>query len=197
MTYDLFASAEPPAGLVLDLGCGPGLDGPGLLERGFDLVGLDIIPAFLRHAAVEPAFAGRVVCGDLKALPCRCGIFAGVWADGSLHHVAKADLGHALKEIHGVLAPGGVLFASVERGAGETLVAPSRGLEHERFYAYYEPEEMRDAVSAAGFTLIEMIVSGRTDQSEGFLAFTARKRRVTPEGRDEGEPRPHQPPPNP
>jgi hypothetical protein len=75
--------------------------------------------------------------------------FDGVWACASLVHFPKHVLPNALNRIHSALVPGGVLFATVQEGAG-TKVTPDG-----RFYAYYQLSEFLDIVSAAGFTAEE------------------------------------------
>ena len=39
--FPLFAALLPEGGLVLDAGCGPGMDRPRLLESGSEVIGMD------------------------------------------------------------------------------------------------------------------------------------------------------------
>ena len=169
--YDLFAESAKPGGTILDLGCGPGYDAPGLKLRGFKLVGFDAVRSFLE--ANPQAYDGRVVQGDLRALPFAPESFDGVWADGVLHHVPKADIDRLLRRVRALLRPWGVLAVSVERGMGERFAPPEGGILEPRFYAYYEPEELQTRLESAGFEPVGLIVGGESARSHGFVMATA------------------------
>jgi SAM-dependent methyltransferase len=49
-TVERIAAAIPPSGTVLDLGCGVGRIGAGLVEAGHEVTGVDNSPAMLMHA---------------------------------------------------------------------------------------------------------------------------------------------------
>lgn len=174
-SYDLFQRHASPGWLTLDLGCGAGADATGLASRGFRLVGVDMSVSLLRLAQNEKALLGRVCWADMRALPIRAASFDAVWADGSLHHLPKAQLGLALSEIGRLLKPEGVLFASVERGASETMVL-DQSLGKWRFYAKFEPDEVRAFLSAYSFDTMEQLLGEPGYRTDGWIAVVARKR---------------------
>lgn len=175
-SFDRFATLMVPGGLVLDLGCGSGLDAPALLGRGFRLIGLDISAKMLRIAQSIPEVAGRLLLGEMRALPLADGSVDAVWADGSLHHLPKSVTGRAVREAARVLRRGGILAASVERGDFEGFVENSEGVAGKRWYSYYEPGEFRDLVAAAGIEIIELVAGGPAPHSNGFVGLSGRKR---------------------
>jgi ubiquinone/menaquinone biosynthesis C-methylase UbiE len=175
-SYDMFGRTVEPGGLILDLGCGAGFDAEGLQSRGFSLVGLDIVETLLKAANVRDAFVGRLVRADMMTLPFAAGSFEGVWADGSLHHLRKADLPTALTEIRRVLKPACALFVSVERGSSEGLASPDADVTGARYYARYEADELTAAIRLAGFDVVESVVNGPSDRSGGFVAACATRR---------------------
>lgn len=65
-------------GSTLDLACGAGRHMAAFGAAGLDMVGLDLSPFLLARAGSDPALAGRLVRGDMRALPFRDGAFAGV-----------------------------------------------------------------------------------------------------------------------
>src|SRR5579883_951733 len=67
--YDRFAALLPAGALVLDLGCGSGLDAAPLAARGLRLIGLDVSRAMLTIAQTRPELAGRVLVAELCSLP--------------------------------------------------------------------------------------------------------------------------------
>lgn len=100
--------AGPPAGHALDLGCGTGHLSRLLRARGHAVVSLD-----RRFEPCVDALAGSgllPVQADATALPFASGSFTTVVALDLLEHV---DDRSALAEIARVLAPQGLLFATV------------------------------------------------------------------------------------
>lgn len=138
----------PVAPRLLDLGCGPGRDMAWLEGAGASVVGLDLSPGMLRHA--RTIVQGRLVEGDMRALPFAAASFDGVWCMASLLHVPKADAGSVLAEVHRVLVDGGLVAVSVKHGAGERWEAGPAGWP-ERFFARYTANELRALLGAAGF----------------------------------------------
>lgn len=58
----------PPFGRALDLGCGRGLYTAELGRRGWDAVGVDVVPTAIRAAQREHAAHARFVLGDVTRL---------------------------------------------------------------------------------------------------------------------------------
>ena len=91
--YDL-AFPEPPAGLLLDLGCGTGAHTIRLARRGYKVVGAELTLAGAQAAAKrlrDEGFAPMVVVADAEQLPFKDGAFHTVWAALLLHHFPVLD----------------------------------------------------------------------------------------------------------
>ncbi len=175
-SYDSFRALLAPGATVLDLGCGSGHDAPALAGRGLSLTGLDVSVALLQIAA-STALRGRLVRGDLRSLPFVSGAFAALWLDGTLHHVRKSDVPAALAGCARVLKPGGLLFAAVERGAGEGFVhSGASKFDSPRWYALYELAELHALLTAADFDLIDHTMGDPGPSSDhGFVSVFARR----------------------
>ena len=100
-----FASALPPGGTVLDLGCGGGQDALSFTRLGFQVIGSD---ASLKIAAEAQRRTGLPIrikkfdeLDDSEA-------FDGIWASASLHHVPAAELPDLFTRMHEALKPGGL-----------------------------------------------------------------------------------------
>ena len=93
---------------VLDLGCGHGMASVVLARRGARVTACDLSLGYLREAQ-QRARANdvniRLVACDAERLPFAGGAFDRVWGNAILHHL---DLSVAARELHRVLAPGGV-----------------------------------------------------------------------------------------
>ena len=101
------ATADVPAGTILDLGSGTGITAQRMLSvhPGADLVGVDASEAMLAHAR-ELVPGATFVVADLEA-PLPPGPFDVVVSAFAVHHLdgaAKADL---FARVAAVLAPGG------------------------------------------------------------------------------------------
>lgn len=154
-----FAKRLSHGDTVIDLGCGAGRDLKSLCDRGLRPVGLD---ASLPLAKLAHDHSGcPIVVGDLRALPFATSIAEAGWASASLLHMSKEDAVVALKEIHRVIKPGGLLFSSVKRGEGCSVD------DEGRWFSYYEPDEWRSLLEVAGFSVIESAI---TKQNVGTLS---------------------------
>jgi ubiquinone/menaquinone biosynthesis C-methylase UbiE len=107
--WDRISSAEipemmgSPAGVALDLGCGTGTAGNGLLKSGMKVVGADLSEPCLRAAKRR---LDAVVRADAVALPFGDERFDAIVCRGALHHLPDPD--RALDEARRVLKSGGI-----------------------------------------------------------------------------------------
>jgi SAM-dependent methyltransferase len=95
---------------VLDVGCGRGAMGRLLKERGHHVSGIELVP---RAADEARHWLDHVVTGDVEAdgLPFAVGSFDAVVFADVLEHLV--DPWRLLREAAALLAPGGVVVASV------------------------------------------------------------------------------------
>ena len=102
-------NASLPAGCrVLELGCGPDSVAWDLIERGFDVTGIDIsaqaIDRARREAVRRDIDPSRFVVMNAEALEFPAGSFDAIIGSSILHHL---DLEASLRGIRRVLGPGG------------------------------------------------------------------------------------------
>jgi SAM-dependent methyltransferase len=102
-----------PGMRLLDAGCGPGSITLGLAERiaPGDCIGIDADTAAIEHARALAAERGttnaRFDAGDVYALPYEHASFDAVFSNALLQHLA--DPAAAVREMHRVLKPGGIV----------------------------------------------------------------------------------------
>ena len=137
---------EPPF-RILDLGCGPGRDLVALTKLGHTAIGLE---GAARFVAMARADSGCTVWQqDFLALELPAASFDGILANASLFHVPARELPRVLGQLFATLVPGGVLFSSNPRGAGE------EGWSGGRYGAYHDLEAWRGFLTGVGFLELE------------------------------------------
>ena len=138
-----FMDAVPKAGSVLDLGCGTGGACAHMEAAGFAVTGMDASREMLTIARsksdanfIEASFE------DLNAEA----EFDGIWANFSLLHAERSDMPHHLAAIYTALKPNGVFHLGLKTGSG------SARDKIDRFYTYYETDELQKLLETAGFS---------------------------------------------
>ena len=154
---------------VLDIACGTGVVTRLAAERAGEegaVAGLDINPAMLAVARSVPSSGAAIEWheGDAEALPLADGSFDLVLSSLGLQFVS--DKGTALREMRRVLDPDGrlaiatvgptpPLFAILEQALGRYL-KPEVAAFVRSVFSLYQPQELEELASAAGFRDVEV-----------------------------------------
>lgn len=154
-------------GRVADLGCGPGIMVPLVVERGGSFVGVDVSPEMIKEATAKYGDLSDVSfhVGNIEALDFPDDSFDQVVCMGVIEYLEQPV--KALEEIGRVLRPGGMALVSVSkryhtdrlaapltapvRWAARRLGAPGSGQVHR---AGMQPREL-DAAAARGHMVSE------------------------------------------
>lgn len=143
---DRFAAGLPAAAKILDVGCGSGWPiGAALLERGFQLTGVDASPGLIAHAQTTLPKGVWSVADMRDALP--PGPFDGVLAWHSLFHLSPDDQKKVLPKLAACVAEGGRLMFTSGQAHGETI-GQWRG--EPLYHASLDPEAYRALLADAG-----------------------------------------------
>src|SRR5215217_2070335 len=145
-----FAARLAAGARVLDVGCGPAHDTAGLRELGLRVAGFDRSRGMLAQARLQQL---PLLLGDMRHLPVRDDALDGLWVCASFLHIPKRDAPMLLSELRRVLRPGGVLFISIKRGQGQRWIAHGTG--RQRFFVFYQEDELDALLAVAGFTVRE------------------------------------------
>lgn len=147
----------PHEGMILDAGCGSGRDMIAFSDAGFKVSGFDASEELCRIAAEKTGIPVRQKrFEDLEGYA-ECD---GIWACASLLHVARADLPDVLNRLHGLLKPGGILYASFKYGNGERI-------KDGRYFCDFTEASCRSLMEQAGFIIKEIFVSGDVREGRG------------------------------
>ena len=154
---DRFAGGVSEAGLVGDLGCGPGHVASYLHGRGVNVIGIDLSPAMIEQASrLNPGVAFRR--GDMLALDVEDEAWAGAVAFYSIIHVPRDEVVKALVEIKRVLRPGASLLMAFHIGAEVVHLDELWGRAISADFVFFQPEEMENYLNAAGFIVEEVMI---------------------------------------
>lgn len=148
----LLADARlPETGLMLDVGCGSGQTASwfGTLYPGWRVAGLDIAPEGLQAARALQVSVSQASALQLPH-PDRCADVV-ITLDVMQHlPLAAGDLA-ALREMHRVLKPGGVLLLRTNAQAFPRTPDDARYNFHR-----YEPAELREKLERCGFRVKQL-----------------------------------------
>jgi ubiquinone/menaquinone biosynthesis C-methylase UbiE len=145
-----------PGQTLLDAGCGTGSLLPVLLERASRVVGVDHSVESLELARErvpeEQHERLELAAGDLRALPLQDAMADRALCFEVLQHIPTDDFRQqALRELHRVLRPGGLLVLSVYRWRGRIRRHKEGFFDHGLYRYAFTPRELRTAMRAAGF----------------------------------------------
>lgn len=132
---------------VLDVGCGPGEGAALMTNRGYRVLGIDLVPEFLRETKSQTGERAEISRMDMRTLALDAAVFDAVWASASFYHVPRGDADRTASELFRVLRPGGPLFCGVRRGEG------TKELEDGRQATLWSPDDLRDLFRDAGFAI--------------------------------------------
>ncbi|MCP1623812.1 class I SAM-dependent methyltransferase [Pseudomonas nitroreducens] len=155
--------------VLLDFGCGPGRDLCALKGMGHAPVGLDGCADFVVMA--REASGCEVWQQDFLALDLPAERFDGIYANASLFHVPRSELPRVLRQLHGALKPGGVLFSSNPRGENQ------EGWNGGRYGSYHDLQNWTRLLEDAGFRELEHYYrpAGLPREQQPWLASVWRK----------------------
>ncbi len=164
-----------PGETVLDLGCGNGKDAGFLGSKNLKVTGADFSRGML-NLARERNPGIPFVMTDMRRLAFGREKFSGVWANGCVYHVPKADFPEVLSEVRRVLKERGIYSFNFKIGEGEGLEEKPRSFDGgERYYAYYGIEEMMVLLEKAGLEFVVMVGYPKEIFGETIFHFWAQK----------------------
>ncbi|MEC4016530.1 class I SAM-dependent DNA methyltransferase [Streptomyces sp. H27-D2] len=146
------AAALPPGSRILDVGCGTGLPtARQLTDSGHHVTGVDLSPVMVKLAR-DNVPGGTFHQLDLAELAdSGLGPFDGVAAFFALLMLPRAEVPHALRMLHGLLRPGGLLALAMVEADVDDFSIPFLG--NAIRVSGYLRDDLRQVVREAGFEI--------------------------------------------
>lgn len=142
-------------GRILDLGCGPGHHSKYFSNIGFNVIGIDLSKEMIEIARKEsPKSKFKVM--DILDLNFEEDSFDGIWASASLLHVPKNKIKSVLIKLKKTLKNNGILYISLKEGLGSELFSDARYGGVDKFYVYYQLNEIQKILKDVGFDILEI-----------------------------------------
>lgn len=107
-----FVELLPKKALVLDIGCGPGMDSAYFHKKGFNVVGIDVSEEMISFAAKKTLQVDFKVM-DMRSLDFKDNSMDGIWISYSFLHILEADAKATVAEFRRVLKNGCPIFIAV------------------------------------------------------------------------------------
>lgn len=143
--------------IILDAGCGAGHDTDMFDRLGYDTTGIDISTGLINEAKKRYP-KSKFVIGDLLNIPFENSYFNGVWAQASLlHFETVGQVKQVINEFFRVLNDNGILYVFVkkQRGSQKTAVVSDTLSKHDRFFQYFNENEIKQYLRDNGFEILK------------------------------------------
>ena len=162
LTVDLERLEVSPGERLLDAGCGEGRHCFGALERGADVVGLDLdldslraAAGGLRERAAQRRALGAMIHGNTFSLPFRDSSFHKIICSEVMEHVH--DYRGAARELARVLRPGGRIAVTIPTATSEHLYLRSGDDYFESpggHIRIFRPRQLAEGLAEAGLATV-------------------------------------------
>ncbi len=116
--YAPFLKKLPPAGIIIDAGCGSGRDALAFSRIGFQVVAFDASEQLVQLARENTGL--DVKCCAFTDFRTEPQSIDAIWACASLLHVPFSQLAETFKHLATFLVPAGTFYCSFKYGDGES-----------------------------------------------------------------------------
>jgi len=149
-----FVNFFPPKAKIIDIGCGSGRDAKIFTEKGLCVLGIDFSQNLINIAKSNAPLAEFQIM-DIEEISFPPASFDGAWAGCTLSHIPKKILPSVLQNIHSILKAGGYFYLTVKNGMGEGLKEDLRYGNFEKFWSFFEEDEIANYIQSADFKIID------------------------------------------
>jgi hypothetical protein len=155
---------NPPA-KILDVGSGPGYDSKYLSDR-YSVTAIEKSSRFVEISKYENPEI-EVYNADIVDFPLQEGVYKGIWARDSLHHIKPEFRQKVVRKLADALVEDGVLYIIVRRGEKEGIEEKGVGTSKHKIYVNeFTVKELTDLCESVGLKLEKI---EKTERSHHWL----------------------------
>lgn len=145
------------AGVICDLGCGPGQIAGYLQTRGAAVCGIDLSPEMIKQARIlNPKISFQI--GDMTNLSDVAeNSFGGIAAFYSIVNIPPDKIPSVFAEMYRILRPEGVLILAFHIGQEKVHIEEMLDKKVSLDFYFFITEEIKNYLQTAGFELEEII----------------------------------------
>jgi len=157
LLLERFAASVRDAGVVCDLGCGPGQVARYLQGCGLQVCGVDLSLGMIEQAReLNPGIEFSL--GDMRALKVADNTWAGIAAFYAIVNLPRDDVVRALREMMRVLRPGGRILLSFHIGEDTSHVEENLwGCDVSLPVTFFRTATIAGLMRSAGFEIEEIV----------------------------------------
>lgn len=136
-------------GLVLDLGCGPGVSASVMQKQGLRVDPIDASEQMV--IAANNAFSVNARQSEFTDID-SSNHYDGIWANFSLLHCTNSEFHQVLPQLVSSLKTSGIFHLAMKLGEGEKRDAIGR------YYSYYSEQELLDICQTLGLSVLKVVL---------------------------------------
>lgn len=152
---DKLLSKAKKGSLILDVGSGPGQFTKYMIDKGYQVLGIDLTDEMLQIARRKVP-EGDFRKMDMRQLDFKPGTFDGILAAYSLIHIPTQEIPRTLNEFFRVLKPKGYVLIIVQRGNSDQVVSEPLKEGEKIFMNFFTRQRIKNYLKEAGFAIIKI-----------------------------------------
>lgn len=176
---DSFLNLLPRSAVILDVGCGPGQFSKYMLDKGFEVVGIDFSNEMIAIAK-EKVHKGAFSYMDMRKLTFPENYFDGIFSAYSLIHIPSNEIAETLAGFSRVLKAGGYIEIAVQQGEADKIIDEPFMPSEKMFFNFFTKERITRYLLDSGFEMISqelMPIDDAETMSDSVIYTIARKKR--------------------
>jgi len=149
---DKFLEKLPPKAKILDVGSGPGQFTKYIMDKGYDVIGIDFSKEMV-STAKKMVPNGDFHFMDMRKLEFEDNTFDGLLVAYSLIHIPSEDIPQTLKGFHRVLKPQGYLEIIAQKGEADKVIDEPFMPSEKMFFNFFTKERLKKFLQDADFEI--------------------------------------------
>lgn len=149
---DKFLEKLPSKAKILDVGSGPGQFTKYMMDKGFEVVGIDFSKEMVATAK-KMVSEGDFRYMDMRSLDLRKETFDAVLAAYSLIHIPSEHILETLRGFNRVLRPGGYIEIIAQKGEADKVIDEPFLPSEKMFFNFFTKERLVNFLVKAGFEI--------------------------------------------